>query len=73
MQASGNVFFLNYLSPCISVREERYKTCNLCQEWKLIFFEKPWLPAGNINQLETTSQAVLSPAQSASSEKLHHD
>lgn len=37
------------------------------------FFEKPWLPAGNINQLETTSQAVLSPAQSASLEKLHHD
>lgn len=37
VQASGNMFFLNYLSPCISVREERYKTCNLCQEWKLIF------------------------------------
>lgn len=34
VQTSGDVFSLNYLSPCISVREDRSKKCTLFREWK---------------------------------------
>lgn len=60
VQASGDVFSLNYLSPCISVREGR-STC--AGSGSNEFFEKPWLPAGSFKQLWTISQAVLPPAQ----------
>lgn len=34
VQANGDAFSLNYLSPCVSVREERSEKCTLCWEWK---------------------------------------
>lgn len=34
VQASGDMFSLNYLSPCVSVREGSSKKRTLCWEWK---------------------------------------